>query len=301
MARELSEIKKQMTDDFVANQTIQERYALDTTKTFEQQFSKVSIENILFNVVAFAMWLLEKIWDQFRNETNTEIEKNRIHSKQWYRQKALDFLFGFAVADGTDAFDTTGATDEEIQAAKVVKQAACIKMISSAGYGILRVKVAGEDANGNLKRLPTDQFDALKYYFMRYAVDAGTQLKCTTGDADDLLLNIDVYYDPLVLNTQGERLDGTAQTPVKDAIVAFLKSIEFNGSLYVSDLVLKIREVEGVSKCKCVEARSKYGSYSYNTTGIQNVGLIDEIRIADAGYMKLDESVLQINYKVMPE
>ena len=60
-----------------------------------------------------------------------------------------------------------------------------------------------------------------------------------------------------------------------------------------------LRKIEGVSReTKVQEAFSKYGQYLYDTAGIQNVGKIDAIRIADAGYMKLDEDVLQINYIV---
>lgn len=298
---EQKQIKQEMTDDFINNETIQQKYELTPGNSFEQEFSRVSFEWIIFDIVSFAIWSLYQLWIIFKGEIETEMAKQKIHSKNWYRQKALDFQYGYPVIEGTDQFDNGNSTEQEIAISKVVKQAACIKMVSSNGYGILRVKAATEDANGSLKKLSESEHEALKYYFMRYAVDAGTQLKVTTSDADDLMLQLDIYYDPLVLNPSGARLDGSAQTPVKDAIVEFLKSIEFNGALLISDLIAKIREVEGVRLAKCLEARSKYGSYNYQTTGIVNVGLIDEIRVADAGYMMLDESVLQINHKVMPE
>src|SRR5690554_5872871 len=287
----MNEIETNIIDD-IQNDSV---LAAELTST-----SKASVWRLWAFVVSKAIKTLYEFFIVFRTELETEMAKQKIHSKQWYRQKAIDFLFGFAVKPGTDEFDTEGAADEEIAAAKVVKQAACIKMISSSGYGILRVKVATEDGDGNLQKLPAEQYEALKYYFMRYAVDAGTQLKVTTGDADDLLLKLDVYYDPLVISTTGARLDGTADTPVLDAINEYLKSLEFNGALYVSDLIAAIRQVDGVRLAKCLEARSKYGSYDYNAD-VLNAGLIDEIRVADAGYMKIDESVLQINYKVMPE
>ena len=71
------------------------------------------------------------------------------------------------------------------------------------------------------------------------------------------------------------------------------------GALIVGDLETALRQIEGVSReTKIQEASSKYGQYTYSTMGIPNVGKIDAIRVADAGYMKLDESVLQINYIV---
>lgn len=290
MAQNISEITATMVQDVQSNTDLNQQL----TST-----SKSSIWRSILFICAKAIWGLQVLFDLFKSEIETEIAKNKIHSKEWYRQKALDFQYGFSLVPGTDKYNNTNYTDEQIEVSKVVKQAACIKLISGAGFGILRVKVAGDDGNGNLAQLPQLQYEAVKHYFLRYVVDAGTQLTVTTGEADDLLLTLDIYYDALVLTPTGERRDGTAQTPVKDAIVDFLKSLEFNGALYVGDLVKAIRAIDGVELAKCKEARSKYGSYDYYTQDIQNVGLIDEIRIADSGYMKLDLNVLQINYKVM--
>lgn len=262
--------------------------------------SKVAVYRLWIYIVAVAIWSHEKLFEIFKKEITAEMAKNRIHNKEWYRQKALNFLFGFPMLQDTDKFDINGATTEQIATAKVVKQAACVKLISGNGYGILRVKVAGEQG-GELVALETDKYNALKHYMQRYVVDAGTQMKVTTGPADDLLLKLDVYYNPLILSPSGERLDGTNPTPVLDAIKKYLKSIEFNGAIYIGDLIANIRKVEGVQLAKCLEARSKYAGFDYYTSDVQGVGLIDEIRIADAGYMKLDEDVLQINYKTIAE
>lgn len=298
MARTFEEIKLSITESFINNATIQDKYGLTPGQTFEQEFSKVSLENIIFSIIAFSIWSLESLWDIFKAENEAEMAKQKIHSKQWYRQKALDWQYGFSVIPGTDQFNNTGKSEEEIEASKIVAQAACIKMISSSGYGILRVKAA--KASGHeLVKLDEPELNALKYYFLRYATDAGTQLNVTSNNADDLKLVVDVYFDPTVLSTSGARLDGTSETPVLDAIKDFLRSIEFNGALIIGDLENHLRKVNGVSReTKIKEARSKYGQYTYEHTGIQNVGLIDAIRVADAGYMKLDEDVLQINYIV---
>jgi hypothetical protein len=296
MARTLTEIKAQMTSSFINNDTIQSRYELTPGNSFEQEFSKVSLENIFFSIVAFAVWTLESLWDIFKAENEFEMAKQKVHSRQWYRQKALDFQYGFSVVPGTDQFDNTGKTEEEIESSKIVKQAACVKLISQAGYGILRIKAAKESA-GELAKLSELEVAALKHYYERYVADAGTQLKVTSNAADDLKLELTVYFDPLVLSTTGQRLDGSLATPVVDAIKSYLKSLEFNGQFVKGDLEEAIRKVEGVDRATFIRAAaSKYGSYGYNTTGIQNVGTIESVRVADAGYMRLDESSLQITY-----
>jgi|SRR5690554_3941700 len=288
MARELNEIKQQITDEWIANETIQERYELDPGLTFEQQFSKVSIENILFNVVSFAIWLFEKTLDLFRTEINDEIAKSRIHTQKWYREKALAFLFGYDL-DDTDQYDTTGLTDEQIATAKIIANAAPVKM-----QGYLRMKVV-KRVGDELTPLSLAELNAFASY-MNYVTDAGTYVIPTTDPADDLKLTLDVYYNDRILAGDGSRLDGTANAPVLDAIKDYLKSLRFNGAFIETRLQDEIQLVEGVSMIKIVGAWSKYGSHGYESMANNNVGKINEIRIPDAGYMKLDEADTVLNF-----
>lgn len=288
-----------MTSSFIQRPEVITKYGLTPGNTFEQEFSLVSLENIFFETFAFALWSLDTLMDIFRGEMETEMEANHAHTKEWYRQKPLGFHFGVPVIPGTDKFDLTGLSDEQIESAKVIKQAATVKLISSNGYGILRIKVATANESGELEPVPTEQFNALKDYMLRHVVDAGTQVKLTTGPADQLRLVMDVYYDSLVLSNTGSRLDGTNDTPVQTSITDYLRSIEFNGMLILGDLERVLQTIQGVKRAKVKEAASKYGDYDYTTEGITNVGAIDEIRIADSGYMKVDELV--INWKQIPE
>lgn len=285
-----------MTAPFMANLVIIALYNLTPGKTFEQEFSVVSLENILFDILAFAAFGLESLWDIFRIETETAMAKQRIHSQEWYRQKALGFRYGIPFKPDSDEYDYTGYTDEQIAAATVVNQAACIKLISSNGYGILRVKVAKANGSGELGQLPIAEFNAFKSYMLRRVVDAGTQVRSTTGDPDDLKLQLDIYFDPQILSNTGERLDGTNATPVQTEIVNFLKSTQFNGSLILSDLEKALRALTGVKIAVVKNAASKYGGFAYDTVGTPGVGAINEIRVADSGYMKLDEAELSINW-----
>ncbi|MFV0505896.1 MAG: hypothetical protein ACK5L5_04185, partial [Bacteroidales bacterium] len=63
MARTIAEIKTEMTNSFIADITVIEKYELEEGKTFEQQFSKVSLESILFYIVAVAVWTLESLFE----------------------------------------------------------------------------------------------------------------------------------------------------------------------------------------------------------------------------------------------
>lgn len=289
MAREIREIKKQMTDHYIANAAVSKTYNLDPVKTFEQQFSKVSIENMLFDTLAFAIWLFEKLLDQNKVDINEEIAKSRIHNQKWYREKALDFMFGRSLTE-SDRYDTTDLTEKEIQEAKIIANAAPVKM-----QGYLRMKVVKRKGE-ELHPLSPAELKAFESYMNR-VTDAGTYVVPTTNAADDLKLHLDVYYNEMILAQDGSRLDGIVQKPVIDVINSYLKSLRFNGAFVETKLMDEIQKIEGVSMVKIVGAWSKYGFYGYESTENPNVGLINEVRIADAGYMKLDETNTVVNYK----
>lgn len=294
MARTQIEIKKSLTDNFINTATVVTLYGLTAGLTFLQQFSLVSLENVLFDTIAYGTSVLEGMWDLLRAELKAEMAKNQPHTQDWYRNKALGFMLGLPVVDSQGNFDTTTLTDDEINAAKVVKQAAAIKLLTDSGYGILRLKVATIEGD-DLAAVPEPAFSAVRAYILRYIVDAGTQITISTNTGDQLKLSIDVYYDPLVLTANGARIDGTNGTPVEDAVKAFLKSLDFDGVLNLKRLEDYIEAAEGVQYAKVTYGASKYGQHDYDSVGIQNVGTIDVFRTADSGYFKLDS--LDVSYK----
>lgn len=292
MARTISEIENQIIEKIQENEVVASKLTSDSNVAIWRQF---------VYAVAFSIWFLESLFDVFRNEINEEMAKQKIHSKRWYRQKALDFQYGFDLIQDTDEFDNSNATSSQIEASKIIKQADCVKLISSTGYGILRIKVATE-INNELSPLDNDQLNAVKFYFLRKVTDAGTQLRVTTAQADLLKLEIDVYFNPLIIASDGSMLDGSDANPVKNKIIEYLKSLEFNGQLVLNKLEKAIHQIEGVEEATIIKnAASKYGDFNYETININNVGIISSVRIPDSGYMKLDEENLIINYIVNPE
>jgi hypothetical protein len=48
---------------------------------------------------------------------------------------------------------------------------------------------------------------------------------------------LNIYYNALVLDGTGARLDGTEATPVQDAGTAFLNALPFNGLMTIDQLI----------------------------------------------------------------
>lgn len=298
MGRSINDIQDEI---LTARSTVAELSALEVLTESEQTIlqanttSKVGVWRNWVWVFAYAQFVLEQYWDAFRIEIEKRIAESRIHTPKWYREKALDFLFGIALVQDKDYYDLSLLTDAEILTAKIVANAASVRVVQN-GYGTLRLKVV-RNVGGEYAPVLPQHLTALDIYFNHHIADAGTVVNVTTGEADLLKLKLDIYYDPLILGADGSRLDGTNATPVITQTKDFLKSIDFeNGKLVLTYLTDKLQIIHGVVLPVVKEAYSKYGTYDYTTTGVQNVGVINEIRIADAGYMKLDESELLINY-----
>ena len=84
MARTIAEIKAQICETFISQDAIRSGYGLKGNQTFEKAFSPVSLENLMFYVVASCIWLLEKLFDRHREEIDARIDalqKNTANGK----------------------------------------------------------------------------------------------------------------------------------------------------------------------------------------------------------------------------
>ncbi len=297
MSRTINEIQQEILNarTAVANLT-----ALEVLTSSEQKLlqanstSKLSVWRDWIWVVAFAQWVQEQYWAVFQKEIDAKIAKSRPHTAKWYREKAMAFLYGVPLVVDADYYDTSTMTEAQIAAAKIISNASTLRILQN-GYGTLRIKVV-RTINNAYAPVLTEHITALNAYFNQHVADAGTVVVCTTGEADLLKLKLDIYYDGLILGANGNRLDGTSASPVADAIKAYLKSIDFeNGKFITTRLTDALQKVPGVILPVVREAYSKFGGYDYTDT-VPNCGVINEIRLADAGYMTLDDPNLLINY-----
>ena len=94
MARSVAEIKKTMTDAFLADETLREKYGLKDGATWSESFSNVSLENILLFIVAGATHVLEVIMDRYKAEVSKKVESAVVASVPWYHKMALAFQYG---------------------------------------------------------------------------------------------------------------------------------------------------------------------------------------------------------------
>lgn len=281
MARSISDIKKSMTDIFINDVNIISGYNLQPGKSFEEEFSAASIESILFFAFAFGVWVSEKIFDLHKQEVTDLINNMKPHSLLWYANKSKAFEYGYALMADSDLYDNAGLTDEQIAASKIVDYAAVVEQERG-----LRIKVA-TDTGTDLGPLSTGQLDSFIAYMQRVK-DAGVKLLITTAVADALRLSLLIKYDPLVLNSEGKRIDGTVENPVQDAVNNYLKNLPFNGKLELVKLVDELQKVEGVVAPYITEANARYGALPFTS-------FPDQVYTPDAGYLRIYDAVTDLN------
>jgi len=263
MARTISEIKNEMTAAFIANPVIIGKYNLQQGKTFEDQFSSVSLESILFYVVATCAWTLEKLFDIFRKEVDDTLSLRKPHRLKWYRDKTLAFQDNYLLPVDGDVYDMI---DEE---AKVVKYAAAVETPDSSK---LIVKIAGGEPRDKLSDETAMQVEA----YLNWIKDAGVRIDLVNQQPDHFYCVVDIYYNAM-------QLADRVKKAVHDAIVGYIENLPFNGEYTNMALTDVLQKVEGVV---IPELR---GAYSFPVIGDYVKEPIHAKKIPVAGYFRAYE------------
>jgi hypothetical protein len=273
MARTITEIQNDMISRITATAGLTD---LNST-------SKTAVWRMWTYIVAVTVWALENLFDLHKNEVNTLINEKAPHSLRWYANKAKDFQYGSELVDGEDYYDNTTLSEEEVTKRKIIAFSAVVEQAKG-----LRLKVA---------RIVSDDLDALSNIqlasfeaYMNRIKDAGVNpLIIESLPADNLKLTLNIYYNPLVLDNTGSRLDGTDPNPVGKKIKDYLKNLPFNGTMVLAYLVDALQQVDGVVIPHIVQAQARYGALPYTAFDVKYS--------PDAGYLRiLNEADLQISY-----
>lgn len=237
MARTVAEIKKTMTDAFMADATIREKYGLKEGSTWNGSFSSVSLENIIFFIVAACCHVLESIFELYIKDVDEKISMAVVASVPWYYKMAKAFQYGDQlVLNETTQQYGYAIIDESKQ---VVKYAA----VRDRGTSV-QILVSG-DKNGMPVALSNDVLTVFKLYMNRVKV-AGVVLSVRSKEADKIIIKAKIYVDSLVINTDGTVISGGSK-PVEEAINSYLRSIVYGGTFNKTKLTNAILNVEGVN------------------------------------------------------
>jgi hypothetical protein len=208
--------------------------------------------------VANGIYSLEKAFELFKAEMNILESEREPYRELWYANLALRFQLGFPLIEGYDLFDNTGRTTAEIEVSKIVKHVAVLEQQFPNGRVVVQIKIAGDNGTDPIQLSQSD-VDAVQAYFNKVKI-LGTRVEVSSLPADQVIMTWDIRYDVTILDNTGRRKDGTNNTPVQDAIKAYLYNLPVFGVYDVVNHVDVVQGVEGVILPQIVSITAKPSS-----------------------------------------
>lgn len=237
MTRTIQDIKKSMTEQFMTDEVIRAKYGFSEGDSFEDKFSKVSLENIIFFIVASAIYALEALFGQFKDDVETKIAGSVIASIPWYHKMCLNFQYGDALVYDPRTMQYKYEIEDESK--KVIKYAS----IREDNDGV-EVLVSTEE-DGKPSKVSDDVLMLFKQY-LNAVKPAGVLVKVNSKMPDKLRINLKVQYDPLVLHSDGSLIANKDKFPVNQAISEYVAGIVYGGIFNKTKLVDAVQKAEGV-------------------------------------------------------
>lgn len=283
MARTTQSIYNEMVAEAINQATISNN--TDALAMFSNT-SKTAIWRLLFWIKAFAISMLEKLFDAHVVAVDANILAQVPPTLDWHKTKIKAFQFGFPLIAETSVFDNTGYTSQQIEDSKIIAYAAVGEAtIDSKRVVLYKIaKLSGSE----LVPLSTTELNAFKVYIERYR-PGGVDIVVYNKVADLIRTTVNVIYNPLLLDNTGLRTDGSGY-PVKEAAQLYPINLEFDGEFVTAGFVDAMQAAVGVSNRKVqivsIERKTEAGTW-------QSVGISFT---PEAGYCKFETNGLTINY-----
>jgi len=237
---------------------------------------------------AFSIWVFEKLLDEHVIEINELKLQIPTGTDIWYAEQSKLFQLGDSLVWNGLQFEYEIIDDDK----KIIVFSSAITVGNT-----LKVKVAKANSTTGLpEKLSVSELTSFNAYITDIAF-SGTDFVVISTDGDLIKLAYTIFYNPLVLNSDGSSILNPSQYPVEDAINNYLSNLDFNGILRINDLTDSIQAVSGVVNpvATVVEAKPYSGTY----TDILNS--VNQSYIAFAGYSLVDPAyplTTQLTYTV---
>lgn len=260
--RTVEQIKETIAVDFMNNETMADMFGFPAGDNFAAHFSKVSIINILFYLFASAAWVLEQFFESYKKEVEARIDETIPHRPKWYRDKVLGFMKDVTLVPDTDDYDTSDMSDEEMEAAKVVRHAVAVE---SSDASLLTIKVAGETDG---KRCPLDsETERQLAAYLAEIKDAGVRINLVNEEPETFDCDVDIYYNAMLPESD-------VKERCEEAINSYIENLPFNGEYSDMALTDALQAVEGVKVVHFGESK------------VHGIVVSKGVHIPEAGYLK---------------
>jgi hypothetical protein len=246
MARSIAEIKAQILTEKAAQSSLS---GLTST-------SQTSIFNLWSYITAVAIYIQEGLWDLFKSDLETIIDKAPVGTNQWVQDQVFKFQYDVTTPqivtmnNFVPAYNPVNTTKQLISRASVKTQSS----------SLVTVKVAKSNPPAAL----TSQELTSLIGYMDIIGFAGVNYNTVSYDPDQVYINATVYYDGQYASSiTGDTLS---------AIDTYFANIPFDGFVKNSKIEDALQSVQGVNDVVLsnVAIRPYYIPFSGTTYLIQN-------------------------------
>lgn len=266
----IQEIKKEITEAFMQDERVKEKWGLLDNDTFEDRFKTASVENLLFYIVATIIYIREKAHYMWQKDVEETAMQTRYGTKQWWWKQAMMWQKDDMLEVNSDG---ELQYSEENESKRIIKYAA-VQNNERTVY----IKVAKEE-NEELVQLTEQEVEQLQGY-LEQIKPLGIMVRAQSLNACTVRIDSgsNIYY-----NAQKDK--ESVKEKVREAIKEYLQSVAFGGVIFKQKLVDAIQEVDGVEDVEIKISVEDNG-------GTSNIARVYE---AKGGYYKLAEGFAQAN------
>lgn len=234
--------------------------------------SKVGVWRLFVWIISTRISELQTLFQQHKNIVEKRSKELVLGNLQWYQKISKEFQFGYQLVWNANTLQYEYASEDI--SSRIVKLASANEGVN---YKII-VKTAGLQG-GTPIQLTSPQLTALNAYLNKRKF-AGVKITAVSRPADLFKVDLKVYYDPLVLASDGSLLSDSSTFPVEESINNYLKNLPFDGVFSVTEMIDQLQMVDGVINPMFLNAAAKYGSFSYQP--------INDYYSANGGYLRVD-------------
>ncbi len=269
--RTTEEIKKEITDAVLADETLRTAFGLSSNEEWDNQVSAVSILNLLIYIMAMAARTVEWLYNQFCEEVEERIAAALPGTVSWYWNKVMQFQYG-------DDLNENGTYDVVDESKRIITHCAVLEVDN----GIL-IKVNKGD--NTYEALTPTELAALQNY-VDLIKFAGTYAVCYSYDPDEVAIELNIWRNPMVLDSNMNRIsDG--ESVIENAVLEYLNGIVYGGVFNKTKLLDAIQSVDGVEDVTIADG----SIYSPSNDTIRNFGDFIQNYRSNSGHFLLDEVV----------
>lgn len=205
--------------------------------------SQTAIYKLWKYITALTMYLHEVLIDIKKSEIEVTVSKAIVPSESWLQAKVFEFQYSSAVPQIMQLVNLAPTYNPIDPTLRIITRCS----VKTTGQRIVNVKVAKSDPP---VALSAPELSALVGYLKQGGdgtvsgagvgiAYAGVQINATSIDSDKIYLKAQISYNG--------QYSSIIVSNVVSAIDEYLKSIPFNGSIKVLDLVDYIQNVTGVT------------------------------------------------------